>query len=127
MVTFPAVHDRRTTVAQLRAFFRDDHVHMALLVDGARLLGTVDRGDLVPALSGEICAGTIAKLDGRTITPNTMLTEAFKAMKRDDRRRLAVTSDDLTLLGLLCLKQSGLGFCSDTDVRSRSSAGTKTA
>jgi CBS domain-containing protein len=125
MVTTPAVHDPRTTVAQLRAFFRDNHVHMALLVDGARLLGTVDRGDLVPALSGENPAAAIAKLDGRTISPDTVLSEAFKAMKRNDRRRLAVTSDDSTLLGLLCLKRSGLGFCSDTDVRSRSCAGKK--
>jgi hypothetical protein len=46
--------------------------------------------------------------------PRHTLCEAFTAMKRDDRRRLAVTSDD-SLLGLLCVKQSGLSFCSDAE------------
>jgi hypothetical protein len=46
--------------------------------------------------------------------PRPTLCEAFTAMKRDDRRRLAVTSDD-SLLGLLCVKQSGLSFCSDAE------------
>jgi hypothetical protein len=39
-------------------------------------------------------------------------------MNRDRRRRLAVTSDDSRLLGLLCLKANGSGFCSDADVAS---------
>ena len=32
---------------------------------------------------------------------------------------LAVTNTEGRLLGLLCLKASGLGFCSDADVTSR--------
>jgi CBS domain-containing protein len=118
MVTSPTVHDPRTTVAQLRAFFRDDHVHIALLVEDHKLVGTVDRSDLEATLKSQP-ASAIARLQGRTVRPDHTLAAAFKAMKRDDRRRLAVTSDDSTLLGLLCLKQSGLGFCSDADVRSR--------
>jgi len=35
------------------------------------------------------------------------------------RRRAAVTSADGRLLGLLCLKASQAGFCSDQDVRAR--------
>lgn len=34
-------------------------------------------------------------------------------------RRLAVIDDHGMLLGLLCLKRTGLGFCSDTDVQAR--------
>ena len=41
------------------------------------------------------------------------------ALAGDDRRRLAVTADDSTLLGLLCLKASHLGFCTDADIASR--------
>jgi hypothetical protein len=40
-------------------------------------------------------------------------------MRRAGRRRLAVTSEDGRLLGLLCLKASGRGFCSDEDVAAR--------
>ena len=35
------------------------------------------------------------------------------------RRRVAVINNDGRLLGLLCLKASQAGFCSDQDVRAR--------
>jgi hypothetical protein len=40
-------------------------------------------------------------------------------MTATGRRRAAVTSADGRLLGLLCLKASQAGFCSDHDVRAR--------
>jgi CBS domain-containing protein len=119
MVTAPSVHGPSTTVDELRTFFRDEHVHMALVVDGGRLVGTVERADLVPALDAEAPAASVATLDGRTIRPDAALPETLDAMTRAGRRRLAVTGDDATLVGLLCLKASGLGFCSDDDVQSR--------
>jgi len=119
MVTNPTVHGRTTTVRELRAFFRNDHVHMALLVDRGTLIGTVERNDLARADSDATAATAIATLDGRTIHPEADLSGAFGAMKRADRRRLAVTADDSKLLGLLCLKASRLGFCADADVASR--------
>src|SRR5437764_15467138 len=75
--------------------------------------------DLTSRLSAEMPASTIARLDGRTISRKAPLHEALDAMTRAGRRRLAVTSDDSTLLGLLCLKASGAGFCSDADVANR--------
>ncbi|HZO98444.1 MAG TPA: CBS domain-containing protein [Gaiellaceae bacterium] len=113
------MHGPRTTVAELRAFFGDDHVHIALLADGARLLGTVERADLAPALGGEVPALAVAKLEGRTIGPHTSLCRTLEQMRREGRRRLAVVDDESKLLGLLCLKRSGVGFCSDTDVGRR--------
>ena len=41
------------------------------------------------------------------------------AMTAAGRRRAAVISADGRLLGLLCLKVSRAGFCSDQDVRAR--------
>ena len=120
MVSGPTVHEPSTTVAQLRAFFRDDHMHMALLVEEGKLVGTVERADLTGTLRGELPASAIAKLERRTVNPEALLADAFRAMTRDGRRRLAVTSDHSILVGLLCLKASGLGFCSDADVTNRS-------
>jgi hypothetical protein len=40
-------------------------------------------------------------------------------MTATGRRRAAVTSAGGLLLGLLCLKASRAGFCSDQDVRAR--------
>ena len=47
------------------------------------------------------------------------LAEVRRAMTETGRRRAAVTSADGRLLGLLCLKASRAGFCSDQDVRAR--------
>ena len=47
------------------------------------------------------------------------LAEVRRAMTSTGRRRAAVTSADGRLLGLLCLKASRAGFCSDQDVRAR--------
>lgn len=119
MVSGPAVHGPETTVGELRAYFRDEHVHMALLADRGRLVGAVERDDLVRQLADDEPASAIACLDGRTVRPDASLPEALKAMERTGRRRLAVTADDGTLVGLLCLKASGDGFCSDADVGER--------
>jgi len=47
------------------------------------------------------------------------LAEVRQVMIATGRRRAAVTSADGRLLGLLCLKASRAGFCSDQDVRAR--------
>jgi predicted transcriptional regulator len=119
MVTRPTVHATSTTVGQLRAFFADDHVHIALLVQGDELVGTVERGDITCEVDDATPAARIAKLDGRTIDARATEADALTTMRRGGRRRLAVTDGDARLLGLLCLKASGRGFCSDDDVGAR--------
>jgi CBS domain-containing protein len=103
----------------LRAFFGDDHVHMALLVDDGRLVGTVERADLVPELPDELPAWAVASLEDRLTAAGAPLADAFQAMKRASRRRLALVDEDGNLAGLLCLKSSGDGFCSNEDVAGR--------
>jgi predicted transcriptional regulator len=119
MVTRPLVHGASITVAELRRLFEDDHIHMALLVEDGQVVGTVERADLEAATSGLAPAHEIAALDGRTIGPEVALSDALSMMRRTGRRRLAVTTDGSTLLGLLCLKASGRGFCSDRDIAAR--------
>jgi predicted transcriptional regulator len=119
MVTRPAVHRPTATVAELRRFFDDDHVHMALIVDNETLVGVVERGDLITETTDKASAREIARLDGCTIRPDAALADARPRMQRDGRRRLAVTTKKSALAGLLCLKASGHGFCSDQDVAAR--------
>jgi CBS-domain-containing membrane protein len=119
MVTRPTVHRSTATVAQLRAFFEDDHVHMALIVENGTLLGVIERDDLATAATEEASAREIARLDARTIQPDAALQDARARMTREHRRRLAVTADQSALVGLLCLKANGRGFCSDQDVTAR--------
>ena len=52
--------------------------------------------------------------------PSTMSAEAVQELLIErGLRRLAVVDRDGTLLGLMCLKRTRTGFCSDEDVASR--------
>jgi CBS-domain-containing membrane protein len=122
MVVRPVVHGPSTTVGQLRAYFADDHVHMALVVERGVLLGAVERPDLAQAPGDETLARKVATLDGRTTGPEARIPDLLVEMRDAGRRRLAVIGEGAALLGILCLKESGLGFCSDDDVASRREA-----
>ena len=120
MATCPTVHGPTTTVGELRAFFRDDHVHAALLVEGGRLIGWLERGDLLGQRNGRVAI--TCPLRVQAIAPDTSLTDAFAKLRRTGRRRLPVTTDAGLLIGLLCLKASGKGFCSNADIARRRDA-----
>jgi CBS-domain-containing membrane protein len=120
MVTCPTTHGLDTAVDDIRTFFVDDHVHMALIVAaGQRLVTTIERRDLPASSSGLPPAAELGTLTGRTVGPSAALDAVTAALLRDRRRRLAVVDDRGRLLGLLCLKKSGTGYCSDGDVRER--------
>lgn len=120
MVTRPKTHAPQSTLAEIRAFFDDDHVHMALIVapDG-RLVTTIERADLSAVLSGTALAAAIGTLAGRTVRPHDSLAAAAAALLLGGRRRLAVVDEMGRLLGLLCAKRDGSGYCSDAGIRSR--------
>src|ERR1700741_5230534 len=106
MVTRPKTHVPRSGVEQVRAFFEDGHVHMALIVaaDG-RLLTTIERADLAAAISGSAPVGKLGTLPGRTARPADPLGAVTAALLREGRRRLAVVDHSGRLVGLLCLKK----------------------
>jgi len=119
MVTIPVTHDGTSTAAQLRRFFADDHVHLALVVDArGRLLTTVERADLAGVADG-VPARRVGTLSGRTVGPAEPLASATARLRRAHRRRLAVVDHEGRLLGLLCLKRDGSGYCCDSGVRAR--------
>ena len=124
MVTGPAHHGRETPLARLEEFFEDDHVHVALIVDDGVLLAVVDRSDVADAAPETAPAQVVGRLTDRVVGPGADLGETWHAMTRAGRRRLAVVDDEGRCLGLLCLKRSGLGFCSDDDVTSRARSRT---
>jgi hypothetical protein len=120
MLTTPARHPLSATVREIRDFFRDDHVHAALIVSPAgHLEAVVERDDIAACQAPGAAAAPLGRLAGRTIPAGASLAEVHRAMTATGRRRAAVTSADGRLLGLLCLKASQAGFCSDQDVRAR--------
>jgi len=92
----------------------------ALIVSpGGYLEAVVERDDISGCQALDAAAAPLGRLAGRTVPAGTSVAEVSRAMTATGRRRIAVTSADGRLLGLLCLKASRAGFCSDQDVRAR--------
>jgi CBS domain-containing protein len=128
MLTFPVRHPLGATVSEILDFFQDDHVQAALIVGPAgRLAAVVDRGDIARSQAPDTAAAFWGRLAGRTVPPEASLAETHQAMDAAGRRRAAVISDDGRLLGLLCLKATRAGFCSEDDVRARAMSAARTA
>ncbi|BDH58513.1 hypothetical protein MTP03_34520 [Tsukamurella sp. PLM1] len=118
MLRRPTVHPADVTIGAARAALEAaPKLHLLLLIRDGRVIGTLDRGDLSdPALAGDSPALALAELDGRTVAPDVPAERLRKDMLATGIRRLAVVDDEMRLLGLLCLKSSGTGFCSDDGV-----------
>lgn len=121
MVQHPKLCHEDSTVGDVRRLFADDHVHAVLIMSGTRLLTVIDRADLGPEATDSAPAARLGHLSGRVIAPTASADTALQQMIAASRRRLAVVGPDGTLLGLLCLKRSGTGFCADENVRQRRS------
>ncbi|MDT9593250.1 CBS domain-containing protein [Nocardioides zeae] len=118
MVTVPKVTPADATVAELRAFFANDHVHAALLVDGERLVAVVERADLA-GHADTVAGREVGRLDDRVVAVDADAERVRLELAAAGRRRLAVLDADGGLVGLLCLKRSGTGFCDDDGVAAR--------
>ncbi len=120
MLTTPVRHPLGATVREIQDFFNDDHVHAALIVGPAgNLVAVIERGDLACSHAAAAAAAPLGRLAGRTVLEDASVAEIQRAMNAAGRRRAAVISEDGRLLGLLCLKASLAGFCSEEDVRAR--------
>ena len=118
-IRHPKICSANVTVAEIRRLFLDDHVQIALIVDGRRLISAVERADVQVAVSGDALACTVGELGDRTIDAGASLGEAMAQMTRGSRRRVAVVDDRGLLVGLVCLKRHGNGFCSIEDIERR--------
>ncbi|MEV1122048.1 CBS domain-containing protein [Actinosynnema sp. NPDC049800] len=107
------------SVDQARACFADDHVHLLLLTESGRLMGTLVRTDLPDNLDDTDLALPHSRVSGRTVPADMPAEEAYELLTTSGQRRRAVVDDNGTLMGLLCLKRRLTGFCSDADVAAR--------
>jgi predicted transcriptional regulator len=120
MVTCPKTLGPLSRVDDLRALFSDDHVHMALVVNSdGRLITTIERPDIPEAAYNSAAVTEFGTLVDRTVQASYPLDAATTAMRFEARRRLAVVDDFGRLLGLLCLKRDGTGYCSNEGIRAR--------
>lgn len=118
MLSTPAIHPAGLTVAQAEDAFRASAKRRLLLLvdDDGVLLGTVTRDDLADGPDPGLPALRASALGGRTVSPGMMLEQVHQEMCERGVRRLAVVDESGRLVGLLCLKRSLNGFCTDEGV-----------
>lgn len=117
MLRNPTVHPADLTIGAARAAFgASPKLHMLLLAHDGVLVSTVVRADVDGDIDPAALAADAGSLDGRTVTPGTLLAPAHADMRRRGVRRLAVVDGSARLVGLLCLKRSLAGFCTDDGV-----------
>jgi len=93
MIRFPKTHNARSRLAEIVAFFADDHVHLALIVDPDGLLvTTIERLDLAVPVNGCARAGELGTRAGGTAGPTGPLGVTTVALLRARRRRLAIVT-----------------------------------
>ncbi|GAA1095021.1 hypothetical protein [Tsukamurella spumae] len=127
MLRRPTLHSSDITVGAARAALAaSPKFHLLLLVRDGVLVGTLDAGDLAAPADEAAPATTLASLEGRTVGPAVPADPLRQDMRTTGIRRLAVVDEDLRLLGLLCLKASGTGFCTDDGVDDRRRAAAAT-
>lgn len=119
MLTAAKLCDPSATVEQVRSMFANEHLHAAVVVERGVLLCVIDLADLTDALDADTPVSRLGALSGRVISGDTPLDQAWRRMLDTNRRRLAVIDEAGTFRGLLCLKRSRAGFCSDSDVLER--------
>jgi CBS domain-containing protein len=108
----PKTHSARATAADARAFFDNPKVVSAVVADGQRFVGLLERSDLPSLLAGSTPIRTFARREVATITPDRPVTEAVEILDARGLSRLVVLDDDgQTLVGLLCLDRKRAGFC----------------
>jgi len=119
MVTTMKTLEFDATVNDVREFFLDDHVHMALVVRHGKVVTAIERADLSRTRDMRRWARDLGTLVGRSVRPSDDLASVHRAMVESSRRRLVVVDATRELLGLLCLKRHGRSFCRDEDVLAR--------
>lgn len=125
MLRHPRVHPAALTVAGARAAYAASaKTHLLLLVDAGVLVSTLARDDVREAAPPSAPAAGLGVLDGRIVSPGAPLEPTARAMARARHRRLAVVDARMRLLGLLCLKRSLDGFCTDEAVAAMRAART---
>jgi CBS domain-containing protein len=118
MLRHPTVHSAELTVREARsAFAASAKLRVLLLVRDGLLVSVVAREDLSGTEDPSAAVADVGTLDdGACVAADAPLEATFEAMVRSGRRRLAVVEPDGRLLGLLCLKASRSGFCTDAGV-----------
>ena len=112
MIARPKTLPAKASVQQARELFANPKVLTAVLVDGDKFAGLLDRDSLPEWEPGADSVEVYARTAVATITPERPVSDAVELMHGEDALRLVVLdADGETLRGLLCLDHERTGFC----------------
>jgi CBS domain-containing protein len=113
MLSRPKTLGTDATLAEVRRLFENPNVRTAVLVDGERFFGTVERDDLPEGAGDGDAAREYARFDAELVRPEIPLCDVLPQLERSREGRLVVVGDDgVTLAGLLCQRGFDDAFCS---------------
>lgn len=111
MLRTPKTLPGSATVDDARAFFGNPKMVSAVVVDGTRFVGLLDRSDLPSLLPGAAPIRAYVRATP-TMTPSGSVVDAMEILDERNVARIAVVAEDgVTLAGLLCLDRQRAGFC----------------
>jgi CBS domain-containing protein len=112
MIRSPKTLPANALVGDVRRLFERPGLRSALLAEGDRFAGLIERDGLPDDAPDDALARDYAQDDVVTVTPATMMRDAVTLVDARDEPRLVVLDEDgVTLRGLLCANGSGTGFC----------------
>jgi CBS domain-containing protein len=112
MLANPKTLPGQATVGDARVFFGNPKVVTAVVVDGERFVGLLDRSDLPSLLPDSSPVRTFARRGVPTTSPSELVSDAMAVLHQYELARLVVLGEDgVTLAGLLCLDLGRSGFC----------------
>jgi CBS domain-containing protein len=115
MLTNPKTLPASATVADTRSLFENPRVQTALIVEGSRFLGALDRDQIPEDALGTRLALDYSQAELHIVSPDLDADQALELLDKHERRRLVVLEPDgETLAGLLCLSTTRTSFCTDT-------------
>ena len=112
MIRQPKTLPADALVADVRRLFERPSVRTALLADGERFAGVIERDGLPADAPNDAPALDFIEADPLTVAPALPMPEAVKLLEGRSEPRLVVVDDDgATLRGLLCVNATATGFC----------------
>jgi CBS domain-containing protein len=112
MIRQPKTLPGDALVADVRRLFERPSVRTALLADGDRFAGVIERDRLPADAPDDARASDYIEADPLTVPPALPMPEAVKLLDgRSEPRLVVVDEDGATLRGLLCVNATATGFC----------------
>ena len=112
MIRTPKTLPADASVGEVRRLFERPSIRSALLADGDRFRGVIEREGLPAGAPDDAPASDYVEPGPLTVTPALPMSDATKLLEGQREPRLIVLDDDgETLRGLLCANANATGFC----------------